>query len=59
MKVIEEYGLKIEKNSMFLGNLHKLMSIILYLDNQRDESVIHFKLAKKYFEKDSNKSTLG
>lgn len=33
MKIIEEYGMKVQKNSLYQGNIHKLMSVILYLDN--------------------------
>ena len=51
LQVIEEYGLKFEKNPLLLGNLHKLMSIVLYLETERDRSAIHFKLAKRYFYK--------
>jgi hypothetical protein len=51
LNIIEENGMKFAKNYLFLGNLHKLMSIILYLESEREKSAIHFKLAKKFFER--------
>ena len=57
LRIIEEYGLNISNDVLLQANLHKLLSIILWMDNDQENAFIHLKKARKLFEKIM--STLG